>query len=96
MSIERKCENCELNTERFNDYGGNEDICFCCNKRHSYFIPKEELVREDERNKILNLLKEDLRDYKTLREEYKDNKNLAIEDTAIIAYINDLINTINI
>ena len=51
----------------------------------------EESIRQDERNKILNLLKEDLIDYKKLREENKDNKNLAIEDTALIVYINSLI-----
>lgn len=54
----------------------------------------EESIRQDEREKILVLLKDDLKDYKELREEYKDNKNLLIEDTAIIVYINSLINTI--
>lgn len=54
----------------------------------------EESIRQDEKNKILDLLKEDLEDYKKLREEYKDNKGLTIENTALIVYINNLIYTI--
>lgn len=60
MSIEKKCKKCV-----YNEYGDCcYDVCAMCLIYDSHYIcadterfaPKEELVREDERNKIIDLI----------------------------------------
>lgn len=91
MSIKKTCKNCAIDGHCLEQEIRTDKSNYCTN---GHFIPKEELVRQDERNKILDLLKEDLEDYRKAREEYKDNKNLSIELAGVFIYINTLISEI--
>lgn len=76
MSIEKKCETCSLDGRCL--YQSIETNCI-----DGHYIPKEELVREDERNKILTLLNSDL---ETLDLSECDNI-LLNENSAVANYI---------
>ena len=54
MAIERKCENCANKDGNWYKFG-------CCldDRRCNTFIPKEELVRQEERNKVIAEIIED-------------------------------------
>ena len=75
MSIEKKCDNCYL--------GKNCELRDECITSCYHFMPKEEVVREDERNKIITLLNSDL---ETLDLSEHDNM-LLNENSAVANYI---------
>lgn len=84
MSIKKCCENC-VHNDYINLYGieylccesfyGKEDLSKCYD-----FAPKEEVVREDERNKMLKL--------------FEDDPNGHFIE--VLGYIRDVINGINV
>ena len=98
MSIERKCENCNAEYNdfeychkcKYNAFKINEDYNF------DLFTPNEKAVRQDERNKIITLLKSDLENYDGLADDcFESNclsrKDEMIECIAISKYIKNTI-----
>lgn len=100
--IEKCCKNCvlyEFDNSGYNyyeEYIGFEpcDNCEEC----SNFRAKEELVREDEKNKILNLLKDDIKSFEYAKGFYFENqdkcanyKRAKFQIDTMCDYINNLI-----
>lgn len=76
MNIDQECENCY-----------HEQDEYCCNdcypmtnNRASAFAPKEELIRQDERNKFITLLKSDLETLDLTDDNSNISENYAIKD----------------
>ena len=99
MSIERKCENCEFFEQNIME----EKLGWCSNKQSDVlreetfndwcFAAKEKLVRQDERNKIITLLKSDLENFDGLADDCVERKDIheLLENNAVRKYIEETI-----
>lgn len=89
---EKKCSNCIY----FVDGIGEQ---LCCKFKNStistprIFIPKEELIRADEKHKFITLLKSDLENFEGLASEDMKNNNIdnLIGNNAVRRYIEETI-----
>lgn len=91
MSIKKICKNCDYYEY---DVWECEQCLSNSNKSHPYFKPKEELIRADEKNKFIKLLKSDLENFEGLANEYMKNNNIydeLIGNNAVRRYIEETI-----